>query len=420
MLNMLKGFLLGVADEINERWKPFKKFERAPCLIDAKPLPEKAEFYWGDIQDNWLHGPYKEFYWSMKPNDMGDMAIWQGLYTFTCAVKDDIPATLSAVKGQSLIQTLGGDNRLARGVDAIGGPHNTDPTRTYFEDRGYVYLQDVSESTLIGHMFGLWSILYFGQERVLKGIAGQLLEDLAKQVIADGYILKDHAGKPARFGDLRPSLTTAPIRIASLACLLLLSSRTSESKEHKDLYDQIVRKYKSSILHPETHVLWVHPQYQDILAYFVLAMLATAEQDEKLKQEYKDALWQQWEKNCEEGNSFYTFIVQFVCGGVDQIHLQKAAQVLQEFNTDPKKGPTAKQKGSAPDNSDIKSVVWGWKQLKGGDRVALEPVPVWRRPPMDIAWQRSPYSIQGSSDCDYNGLDFLSAYYLGVYLGIIK
>jgi hypothetical protein len=420
MLESLKGFILQGIDTLNIRLTPFNRFERDAEIIDDISLSSKAEFYWEEIQTEFLFGDGKEFFWSMKPNDLGDMAMWQGFYTFTCAVKGEIPALTAALVGQKNLQVLGGFNRLCRGADSeINPSYIINPTRKYYKDRGIVYTQEVSESTLIGQLFGLWSIVYFSSEPILQSIASKLISDLAQQIIDDEFTLKDQEGNIAKFGDLRPSLLTAPIRITALACLLLLSYKVSGNIDHKNIYDNLVKKYLGSITHPETHLLWIHPQYQDILAYMLMSIMITSEDDANLKKSYKDTLRRQWDKNKEEGNSFYTYIVQLTCNDVESRYLLNAEKILQEFNTDPLKGPTGKT-GSSPDNSHIPSKVWGWSWMKGGQRLALEPVPVWRRGPSDVIWQRSPYSLGGIDLNYYNGLDFLAAYYLGAHLKLIK
>lgn len=412
-LDKLKGFLLGGVDAINILFCPFEKFTRAAEPIEFITLEERANFYWYDIQQNWLHGLDNEFYWSMRPNDLGDMAIWQGLYTFTCALKNDPEALRKAFKGQALLQTLSGNNRLARGADATNGSFNVDPSRTYYKNGSYTFLQEVSESTLIGHLLGLWSVYHLGNDASLKEQAAALVEALASRVIEDGYQLKNQAGVTAKFGDLRPTLLAAPIRIASLACLLLLSYKMSGNTSHKELYEKIVSKYADALTRLETHVLWIHPQYQDMLVYFVLAMFCSMEYDVSRKLSYVATMNKQWVKNKEEGNSFYTYMAIFVGINVDDRYRENAKKILSEFNTNPSLGPTKTTMGKTPDNSRCKSFVWGWSSVKGGHRYSYQPMPVWRRPAADIVWQRSPYDVEGESDHAYNGLDYLAAYYLG-------
>lgn len=400
MLNKIKGWLLGGVDLINIQLNPFHRFERDEENVDKKSLEEKASFFWGNIQNHWLFGRDREFYWSMKPNDLGDMAIWQGLYAFTCAAKEDEEAVERALRGLELLQVLGG-HRLSRGADLLEGAHQVDPSRKYYVKDGYTYVQEVSESTLIGHLFGLWGIMHLGSNVIHKRRAEALLEALAQQVLDDDCSLRNQEGVTAKFGNLKPGLLTAPIRIAALAALLLQSPNSNHRKRYEELADE----YMGSLAHPETHFLWIHPVYQDMLAYMVLLMLCS---DEKRCDRYRKALEVQWAKNKEEGNSFYTYILLLAHVKVEDKYLVNAKKILNEFST-----VSFKPQGFS-DNSDVESFVWGWKSLRGGEKLARQPLPIWKRPASDIVWQRNPYSLKGYADREYNGLDFLAAYYLGL------
>jgi len=61
------------------------------------------------------------------------------------------------------------------------------------------------------------------------------------------------------------------------------------------------------------------------------------------------------------------------------------------------------------------------KHLKFEEK-ACYPLPINERPIEDFYWQRDPYKLDGISgkNVEYGGLDYLIAYWFGVYHGFIK
>lgn len=402
----LKSLVLSVADACSSL-EPFKPFSRAANIIDPRPQAEKARLYWEDIQSSWIKGG--SFYWSMLPNEIGDMAIWHGLYAATCAFKGDRDALLVAMEGMKKLQSLGGLSRIHRGADTLDGPHSIDPSKKYYEDAGFIYIDEVSESTLIGHLFGLWAIQHCRIPDDMKAKAKSMASELAAQVSSDGYRLLNHDGTVARFGDLRPGVGTAPIRIAALACLLLMGGRMDE-------YERLVKDNMGSICHPETHLLWMNAAYAQVLAYLVLTVLIMRDPNEGRRKQFKAALMDQWGKTKEQGNALYLYLVALCTGFSDPKKFEQAGIGMDEFNLDPAKGPLTK--GPPRSNSEnpvgVAFQSWGWGSKK--KRISLQPIPVWQREPTDFVWQRTPYELCGGSNSTYNGMDFCLAYYLGEYL----
>jgi hypothetical protein len=291
-----------------------------------------------------------------------------------------------------------------------------DPSRKHYRDGDYAFVDNCSESSLLGQLLGYWAVLYRDDvPEDLKVRARASLVDLAQQIHSDGCRLLNQDGSPARFGDLRPSVTAAPIRLASLACLFVLAHKASGSEVWGERYDQLMRDHGQTIMRCETHILWIHPWYQDLLSYMALPILATMDSSAVRRRELRDALAAQWEKNKEEGNALYAFMVKLAAPGTPWGQ-DKAIKTLSEFNA-PSSEPYNKHpsKPQAPGQPLIK---WGFG--KKAMTVSRQPIPVWRRGPQDFVWQRCPYSPGNEEHHHYNGLDFCAAYYLGRYLGALQ
>ncbi len=429
MLDWLKGKVLGLLDEDTIKSSPFHPFTREHREIDPKSLAAKADFYSNDIKKRWMR---EDFFWHVFPdNDGGDMAMWQGTACAAFVFGGDKRMAGRLLNGMALLQKLGGNDRMARGADLLGVDeplhlsHN--PTKKWEKDMGYIYHQDCSESSLIGQLYGLWSIVYVKPHRELIDLAVLLIHGLAAQIKKDGMRLLDNDGRMARHGDLRPLNWPwqlghrAPIKLASYVALMALAWKVTGREEFRNEYHELKRKHRGLLSHPETHFRWIHPQYQDMLVYMVYPILITCDEKEQM---WKDALLKQWEKNKEEGNSFYYYMTSLVCGGRGLSYAEKARHTLMEFNTDPDLGPTAKSKGHnepfATDTFRWGDTWWGRKLRGGKEELSYQPIPVWARPSADVHWQRNPYALKGFSDNEYNGMDFLLAYNLGKYQGVLK
>ncbi len=397
---------------MNRKLHPFKEFTRPVFRVDDRSLDEKAEVFHQDIMTNWMFGPAGEFYWSMKPNDLGDAAIWQGMALFTYAARNDEGMAARLIQGIDHLITLGKTNRIARGVDLnphFGGKYAVDPSRKHYNDGEFSFIDDVSESSMIGILFGLYGVKKFFPNTLLETHADRLLMLMAEQVIKDGYRLINEDGTPAKFGDLRPSIWTAPIRIGTLAALLLLAYRASGSGDLLSRYQDIVRKHYGSLTHLETHVLSVHPYYQDILAYMVYAMLVDMDNVNPNAVEGFSSAWGHlFARTNHEGNSFYIYLRHIIMKDVGQDYLDQAEKTLHEFNSDPSKGRTGREPGSVK-NSGGPFDDRPRFNLKTFKDKARQPVPVSLRAAADNYWQRDPYSLDGHSDSSHNRLDFLTA-----------
>jgi len=418
MLDFLKGVVLVGLDKLAVAAYPFRPFTRPPKIVDKASPKAKADWYYEDIKSRFLYGKNCEFFWNMKPSDGGDHAIWQGIWAATCAMRGSRYDTNRALAGMELLQNLGGDNRLARAADLIGGPMRHDPSKVYYEADGYRYRQNCSESSLIGHLYGLWAIMAYDQEPDHIKRARLLAINLADQLIADGYRMLDHDGTPAKFGDLRPAWDTAPIRIAALCATLLLAYKACGRMDYRERYLAIARKYKGALSHLETRFVFIDPGYDDLLVYLVLMILTTECEAPELSRVYRAALDNQWAKNKNEGNAFYIFAHWFMTRSTGAQYLSNGVTMLAEFNTRPGMGyPTGKEGVERINSTDSSVDKCFWGVGKWRKQVAKQPLPVWARPATDFVWQRSPYALDGwtgqkSPDEFFNGLDYCAAYYL--------
>lgn len=414
-LDFFKGKILDIPDAINRKLSPRDPFTRKPHIVDPAPLHEKAATFWAQVQMDWRHGDGGEFYKYADPFDGGDSAFFHGHYTMTCALRRDWAELQLALIGLEKYVCLGKNDRLSRGVDLVGGPMVAhDPNRKYFRADDYIYHQNCSESSLIGVILSCFSVLLVDAPKPARERATKILDRLAKQIIRDGFRLLDEDGAPAKFGDLRPEFSTAPIRLGALAALLILAYTMTGDSTYRTRYEKVVGGRMGTLTHQETHFLWIYPWYQTVLAYCNYAVLAYLDRDRAA--DFQRAMELLYLRTRDEGNALYTFLAKLTLGKIPLEYRDQAKKTLSEFNTDRELGPTGKGQGAV----DLRGTEWdpgfrwGPKWLRGGRHESRQPIPVSLRPSADYFWQRNPYSLHGHADHRYNALDFCQAYYLGV------
>ncbi len=421
LLDFLRGMILTVPDKV-AGFEPFEDFTRPLDTVDPLTLKEKADFYWKDIQANWKIGPEKELYSLHRPESLGDLAMFHGLYTAACAFGNR--GMRSALDGATKLQELGGNSRLSRGFIGKDEGHLQDPNHDYYLDGEYLYKDNCSESSIIGHIFGLWAVRYKHPATMHSERAGRLLVRLARQIIEDGYRLKNQDDTNARHGDLRPPAWWAPhrdpVRSAALGVLLLLAYDVSRNEDFLDRYKKLARNNAISWGHLEVHFVFVyHEWYRDILGHLLNAMLITTDKWTGYTKHYCRGYNNLWCRTKKQGNPIYCFLRKEVTGTVQSGYIDQAMKTLHEFNTDPKNGPTAKEPAKVKNTGGPYDVgfVYGPKWLRGGKPHAKQPLPIHRRTPADFFFQRNPYELDGSESHHYNGLDFLLSYYMGKSVG---
>jgi hypothetical protein len=349
------------------------------------------------------------------------MCIWQGFYAAACAFERNDDALATALSGMEKLLCLGGDARLSRGADGIDGQHATDPSRTYYTEDGYVFTDECSESSLIGFLFGLWAVrANYPVDHAFRLRADGMAASVYSQLKADGMRLLNKDGSAAQFGDLRPRLTTAPIRISAGACAALLCDAayfTGRAASSGD-YARIWRDHRGALTHPETHIAFVHPWYQDVIAYAVLLMQVDLAPAACLPQ-LLAAMRVMWEKTYKEDNPLYLAMATWAGIVPDARDVVRCRRTLEECNVGaPSFVPSPKMAGSVvvprADEFAVSGVdTFTWGVWKWRTRRARSQVPVWRRPPADFLWQRCPYGLDGSADSAGNWMDYLLAYSMG-------
>lgn len=399
-----------LADSLHKR-EPFDEFTRPPDIKDARPLHRKAKLFDEEIKADFLKHDDRLF-WSMIPNDLGDMAIWQGYHTAFRAFKyaathspRDRLYLAKSLEGQALLQAGYGNAFLVRGIDPSGG--DTHPHRYSRQGDPYDWVEDASGSSLTGHVFGLYCAYKFGNPEI-SARAKDLFLNLTRNLIANDYKLRNADGTATRYGDQRfvgwlirtPNVLTT-IAILSFADYLSDDPLFDREKAKLMQGSAVVR----GAARGEVHLLWYGKEYHQHLAFMAYYVLLGTESDPELRRLLDKNFNRLFHKFRKEGNSFFSFVYGTYYP-MEPHRLKIAVQTLQEF-------AFPKKPGSVKNSTD--------SSIEKIGRWAKQPLPVWRRPNTDIIWQRDPYQLDQTQGVihRYSGVDFLIAYWMGRQLGLI-
>lgn len=341
-------------------------------------------------------------FFAQDPNDLGDAAIWQGVYAAMTALRWHVRPTPASRKAlQEAAEALSryfyptgpGESVLMRGAvpQALEGTaFRVDPTQGghYFTDgylgQPYVYRDDASLDSLLGAMFGAAIVQRFGHSGA-RSVLETPLESFAHAFEKDGYRLTNRDGSRTRHGDCRPGFFQAPVRtLAAALPSLMAGSPVAPS------WRAIARAHAPEFVRTDTQlpgrVSWVNAHLA-ILAN--LAYVAAAPSDAPGIEHARAGVRVLLDKYADAGNAFLVHAARLLGVQPTQRQLDQADKILLEFPLGAK--PRA---GHYPDAT-----------------AASQPVPVWQRPPSDIVWQRDPYQHRGSEPHAYTRLDYLIAHY---------
>ena len=340
------------------------------------------------------------------PNDLGDTAIWQGVYTAMCVMRwcarpgDDTQALmLQAATAMSkyfyttpslrTIAVRGAFPSSLQGDKSNGGSglFHVDPGNAiqYFTDGAYTYREQASLDSLMGLMFGAAIINRFGDAPSKSVLAGPLTA-FSKSFTAAGYNITNRDGSVTKYGNCAPGFTQAPVRILAATLPSLVAGLTD--------WQVLAKNYAPEFSTTDTQIPGkISYVNADLSILASLAYACAAPAGAPGLSSVVSGLKSLMGKYADSGNSFLIYACARLGIKPSLGQMAKAAKVLNEFPIGPKP-----QISLSTDNVD-----------------SLQPVPVWQRVQSDVIWQRSPYPFYGKEYYNqYNRMDFLIAHYLSL------
>jgi hypothetical protein len=365
--------------------------------------------------------------------NMPDNAYMTGIYLGTLAMKyavtkdpADRAAAAASIRGLHLLCTVSGKKGvLARAAWPPDKPFADDGTWRDSPDGKHKWRGDVSSDQMTGVMFGFALAYDLAADDEGKRIIAQDVSDLVQTLLDNGLMIIDVDGKPTRFGKYMPQYVKLfePMN----ALLLLQHLKVAHHVTGNDRFAPEYRRLAVDEGYAEVAVrarrtLGKVNFSDDVLLYLAYYPLLTYETDPTLKGLYVKSLRRTWEGGGRvpgakaQGNPFYAFIAHAFLG--DDSGVAAGIDTLKWFPLDLKWNRatiTAYEKE------------FGFTFQPGPVSPAPKPgeaVPVDRRQKTWSAWVQDPYAEAGDRTADapmeFNGHDYLAAYWLGRHLGLIQ
>lgn len=396
LINSLKVAAIKAADFVNAHHDPFEPFTRPAQPKFPETLATKAALFEKDLADFAIRGgtiyQYRIPIPVGSPLDLGDQALHHGLATAMWAFKGDYEKIAFFLVGLRDQQPNG---RLIRGIDEKG---NT--------------MEDASNDQATGHLLGLWAAWFYGNpaQRIM---ASTLTDIWTSNVLANGHALVNPDGKPTTYGALIQGWRTDPLRLTLCLAIYCVAYAMTGNTKYRTAYQEIGTKYLDLIPYPKVKFLWWDTNYDTHRAAIHLMLLA---KHGPFSIEARDGLLRLRFLVSKEGNIW----INALCAmGLEEKTLddrEMALKVLSEFTLADKQYNTGKVNS---DDANVEKTIWN------DEWVSRQPLPRWRVSAQDNFWTRNLYAIdfrnQGDpADSRYNGMDFLTAYYLCRKLGILN
>jgi hypothetical protein len=342
LLSFAKSLLLSGADAFNATIGGPQPFTRAP-----EPDPSAA------FRDDMTRrtaiavGAERELeafvrdgsFFCMRPNDLGDAAIWQGVYLAMTAVRWGVEPSIDRAKSMRAAATAtaryldGGI--LYRGAvprSLEGECFHRDPTKGYFDVGGWVYRDDASLDSLLGVMLGAAFVMRFGDE-VSRSILCEPLKIFAARFKADGYRLVRRDGTPTTYGDCRPGVFQAPVRVLAAA----LPSLVAGTPDWRAIATAYAPEFSTTDTQVPGRISYVNAHLAMLAnVAFVAAVPTRTSFKAPGHAEAEDGLRRLVAKYADAGNSFVVMAARALGVSVPQSARDKAAKVLVEFPVGPK------------------------------------------------------------------------------------
>ena len=362
--------------------------------------------------------------------NMPDNAYMTGIYLGALAMRyavtedpADREAAGASIRALNLLCTVSGKTGLlARAAWPLDKPFDDDGIWRASPDGKHKWRGDVSSDQMDGVMYGYALAYDLCATAEEKQEIARNVSDLAGGVLNDGMRIIGFDGEPTRYGNYTPAYVKMMEPMNALLLLQLLKVAGHVTGDER--FDKEYRRFALDEGYARTAVKargmsWSVNHSDDVLLFLAYYPLLKYETHPALRELYIESLRRTWEGGakcagaCKELNPFYAFIAHAFLE--DDSGVAAGLETLRRFPLDMKwnKGTIASYEEEFGFDFDATPVSPVPKD--GG------PVPIDRRVKSWSAWVMDPYASAGdrTEDCpmEFNGHDYLMAYWLGRYDG---
>ncbi|NLN92453.1 MAG: hypothetical protein GX130_03960 [Candidatus Hydrogenedens sp.] len=370
--------------------------------------------------------------------NMPDNCYMTGIYLGTLSMKyavtgkeQDRAAALQSLEALHLLSSVSGVPGLwARAALPAEQPVGDDGIWRPSADGLYQWRGDVSTDQVCGAIFGFALAYDLIADEEQKARIAATTSALVEHVLNNRMRIRDVDGKPTQWGRYDPKYAS---RIEPLNALLWLqalkvAAHTNASGEMEKLYrfwamDQGYAKSALKArrsLNPLLKGIVNHSD--DVLLFLGYFPLLVFEEDPEIRPLYLQSVDRSWKGDGKfpgvspEANPVYTFIAARFAG--ESTGLQDAVNTLRWFPFDMKWNQDTRQRYEEYFQYSLTMPIQSPEPVEG------QIYPIDRRMRTWSAWVQDPYHEAGTRDSDsrmeYNGHDYLLAYWMGRYYEFIS
>lgn len=367
--------------------------------------------------------------------NMPDNAYMSGMYVGALALQyattnDDeareaASATLDAL--DRLCTISGKPGLLARAFWPVDKPFDDDGIWRPSADGQYRWRGDVSSDQVDGVVFGYALAYEFVANDEEKAVIARNVAAITDHILRNDLRIVGYDGEPTQWGKYYPEYVRErePMNALLFLQLLKVAAYITGDSKYEDLYREYAVDKNYAEIAVGARVL-ADPERvnhsDDVLIFLAYYPLLRLEKDPELRERYLESLRRAWNGNDQwpgvapEANPLYAYIARYGLG--EEIPVESGTETLRMFPLDMKwnSGTIEGYEKSFSFDFDLEPV--------SSPAAPGEPIPIDRRRKSWSAWVMNPYTTAGSRNdahpMEYNGHDYLLAYWLGRRHGFIK
>jgi len=351
-----------------------------------------------------------------------------GAFSMKYAVtKDAADRSLASdsIRGLNLLCTVSGKRGLlSRAAWPVDKPLDDDGGWGTSADGKYRWRGDVSCDQMTGVMFGYALAYDLTANEAEKGEIAKNVSDLVGVLLDNGLRIIDVNGKQTQFGNYTPAYAKSAERMNAL--LLLQHLQVAAHVTGNDRFAQEYRRWAVDEGYAEAaeraRRMTRRVNFSDdVLLFLAYYPLIKYEKDSGLKERYLKSLRRTWEGEGTvpgakaQGNPFYAFVVHELLK--DDSGISAGIDTLKWFPLDMKWN-----RGTISTYEKEFGFVFKPESVSPVPKEG-EAIPMDRRQKTWSAWVQDPFREPGDRTADatleYNGHDYLVAYWMGRYMGLI-
>lgn len=421
---------LQAADAAHLRLSPYEEFTRPALPKSLKTLKARETECFNDLKNFWFFDelmvhrlPKNEG--QPPPLDLGDQAIWHGMFTAMLAMKYAVirDAQERVRVAEMLSKAING---LARHQDYHdeGRPRLI---RGY--DRNLHRMEDnPSNDSLTGHFAGLYFTRVYGPPDLRLRVDG-LLAGIVQELVDNDLWLVNAHGEPTPFGRLIDGIKTDPLQMTLALAIMTVAEHSSLNMSAPRYRHEIYSDYGRMIPYPKVALGNLDNWNDDHRAAMHLAILGLEDRSPAMRKLVRQGVERHWRLFGQRANPWVNALLALAVGDDLPAPIRYGMTLQNQIVLSEYELTDAAYDAPVDRTHDVIVSVTGdhWqpviKMVKGVPR-STQPLPIWTMGAQDFPWQRHRYSVRdwtgnARPTQRFSGAAYLCAYWASRLCGLI-